>query len=729
MTISEIERLADDEARVKAYREYLEERPNHPIAWFNLAVELEARREYGPAEEAARRLRQLSADLYARLPRRIRELAKTDGDVLDDTPLRREIGDYRLLGVTAATESHILYEAVRVSDGTPVTLRRVLDLSHDHARTLFEAAKAAPDGSGKTLEIVADDDGAPVQVLARVRGAPVTELVKGGALDLDVAVRVARAAAAACGRLHAAGAIHGDLRGDHVVRDDRDSGDERVVLLGTRMKPDAPTPWGRFPARSPEEAAGAAVDARTDIHGLGLVLRQLATGKGDASPTGSDEVDAVIERCLARDPAQRFHTTDELIRALDDLLVRRALPDRVGSWRLGAKLGEGSFGRVYAADNVEVSGLRAAVKILDPYLARSRDMRERFLAEATAASKVDHPGIVKIFDGGTLKDGTTYLAMELLDGDPLEKVLQPGPIECRRAAGLGAQIASALAAAHGAQIVHRDLKPGNLVVLRRGDREVVKVLDFGVALLRGPTREGGSFTMTGRPVGSPAYIAPEVWQSAPDVDGRADIYSLGCVLFECVAGKPPFSATNHYEWQTAHLEKAAPALKTCSPRFQKLVARMLAKKRDDRPDSMVEVAAELEAIAAEDKEKKPAAGGPRAMWPLAFGAALGVGLLVFVVASFAGGSKPNAKPPRTLDAGVVRPDAAVVAPPDAAVVTPPPIDAAVVTPPPIDAAPQPEPPPDARERDPIDPICRRKPWLCRDRIEIERPPHLRDPNR
>ncbi|HEY5925954.1 MAG TPA: hypothetical protein VIV11_29905 [Kofleriaceae bacterium] len=597
MQINDIERMPGVSERIDAYRSYVEQHPNHPVAWFNFAVDLDEARDYGAATTAANRVRTLSQDLYAKLPRRLRELARHGEEPLDEPPAR-SVGDYKILGVEWWSESHIMYKAVRVSDNAPVTLRRVLDLSHAHARAQFEAQKTP---------VVDDSGGAPLQVLPRVRGVPLLELTRGGAVDVDVAMRLVRAAGLECGKLHAAGAVHADLRPEHVVRGDRQGGSEQVTLLGARMRPDAATPWGRFEARSPEEDAGGAADARTDVYGLGLLLYQLASGKpapsladrnaGNLEPI-APEVDELIRRCLARDSAQRFQTTAALVNAIEDLTARRTLPAQIGKWKIGAQLGETPVGRIYAADNVDIAGLSAAVKVLDPLHARDTDARERFLAEASLASKLDHPGIARVFDGGTLADGTTYLAMERLDGPSFDAL--DGPLEPRRAAKLGAEAAHALAAAHSAGVVHGGLSAGSLVIVQKSGREQIKVREFG-----------------GR--GNPSD----------------DVYALGGILRDRIGASAP-------------------------PALTALIERMRSEAPDTRP-TMEQVAVELDAIAAGDTKPQkiePPKRAPRPKhWRLLVAAAsvVAIGVIGFAIAK----RSRTTTPPVRADAAIPAADAAI----------------------------------------------------------------------
>jgi serine/threonine protein kinase len=218
MTFAEIEALPSSAARMAAYRAYVERDPNHPLAWFNLAVECEAARAYDDARSAAETLRRLDPTLVSMLPDRVRQLLP--GNLAPSAIPDHDIGGYRITGVASATESQILYEAVRVTDQMPVTLRRMLDLSHTGARTTFELAVAVPriEGIARAIGVIEDAERGPLLVLERIRGEPLRGDPR-ALLDAEVALRLIRSAARSIDALHRAGALHGDLRPESVVRD------------------------------------------------------------------------------------------------------------------------------------------------------------------------------------------------------------------------------------------------------------------------------------------------------------------------------------------------------------------------------------------------------------------------------------------------------------------------------------------------------------------------------
>lgn len=254
--------------------------------------------------------------------------------------------------------------------------------------------------------------------------------------------------------------------------------------------------------------------------------------------------------------------------------------------------GRGGMGAVYRARDRITGGL-AAVKILRDETAAEH--RERFVREARVMSELTHPAFVRCL-GFNSEGDTPFLAMEWLEGQDLAQRLQGDGISPGDAIRMITRVASALGAAHARGIVHRDIKPSNLFLVE-GDVDRVKVLDFGIAHVQ---QAGASMTRTGASIGTPRYMAPEQARGRRDIDARADVFSLGCVLFECLTGYPPFTGDSPVAVLMKILLEEAPrlgAICTGVPAaIDDLVARMIAKDPEARPCDGLAVAAELEQI-------------------------------------------------------------------------------------------------------------------------------------
>lgn len=266
-------------------------------------------------------------------------------------------------------------------------------------------------------------------------------------------------------------------------------------------------------------------------------------------------------------------------------------PSTIGPYRVIRQLGEGGMGVVYEAVHDAIER-RVAIKVLHPEYAKDRETAARFFDEARAVNRIEHPSLVQISDYGHTQDGTAYLIMEFLHGESLAGRLDRLRAEGQRLAvtevvRIAWQTADALRAAHAKQIVHRDLKPGNLMLVRDpiapgGER--VKILDFGIAKLM---QTGTKRTSTGAVMGTPLYMSPEQCRGAGEVDERSDVYSLGVMLYEMLAGRCPFEAAGGGEVLGMHLFKEPPPLASSAPlapaELVVLTHRLLVKNRETRP--------------------------------------------------------------------------------------------------------------------------------------------------
>jgi serine/threonine-protein kinase len=274
-----------------------------------------------------------------------------------------------------------------------------------------------------------------------------------------------------------------------------------------------------------------------------------------------------------------------------------ALGTQVGAYRLIERIGEGGMGTVWLAEHTML-GRRAAVKVLHASYSTQPEIVARFFNEARAATAINDPGIVQIFDFGHHTDGSAYIVMELLDGEPLDHRIARGPLPVGDALRVMRQVASALGAAHARGIVHRDLKPENIFLVR--DPEVpggerAKLLDFGIAKLA--TGTSNVKTSTSAVMGTPTYMSPEQCRGAGQVDQRADVYSLGCVLYRLLVGRPPFDAEGVGDIIVMHMRDPAPvpsaSVPSIPPAVDDLVLRCMAKDPAERYASGADLASAI----------------------------------------------------------------------------------------------------------------------------------------
>ncbi|HZU83148.1 MAG TPA: serine/threonine-protein kinase [Polyangiaceae bacterium] len=337
-------------------------------------------------------------------------------------------------------------------------------------------------------------------------------------------------------------------------------------------------------------------------------------------------------------------TDDEPPRAADPALLAGT------PYRLLRTIGEGGSGVVWEAEHVEL-GRRVAVKILATEHASSSAGLERFRREARALASLSHPNLVDMLDFGRALDGRVFLAMELLEGETLDVRLRRGPMSWRDAARVAMDTCDALAAAHASGLVHRDLKPENLMLVARSGG--LKLLDFGVATalaqeLGGPGAPAPhqrDARRTFAVFGTPEYMAPEQVAGDP-IDGRADLYALGCVLYEMLTGVAPFGGSSGVEIMGKRLRDAPPSPDTRAPKraipaaLAAVVMRALAKHPEDRFRSAALMRSALEeALSAPERRKTSArriataslvltgmlgSAGASAQWTRAHPSALGL---------------------------------------------------------------------------------------------------------
>lgn len=259
-----------------------------------------------------------------------------------------------------------------------------------------------------------------------------------------------------------------------------------------------------------------------------------------------------------------------------------------GSYRIERVVGSGGTGTVYAATQLRFDR-PVAVKVLRHAIDDER-YQKRFLREARAAARIDHPNAVQLIDVGQCEDGTPYIVSEFLQGETVaERLHRQGALPPRHAATIAIAVLDALGAAHAHGIVHRDVKPANifLATTHAGGPEVAKLLDFGLVKLMDGTDGLGRLTRTGMVGGTPAYTSPENALDQP-IDARTDLYSLGVTMYEMLAGRPPFLRGTVLELLLAHVREPPPPLAEVAPGaapegLERLVSSCLAKRPEDRP--------------------------------------------------------------------------------------------------------------------------------------------------
>ncbi|WP_329388741.1 serine/threonine protein kinase [Streptomyces sp. NBC_01351] len=286
---------------------------------------------------------------------------------------------------------------------------------------------------------------------------------------------------------------------------------------------------------------------------------------------------------------------------------------QIAGYLVESEIGRGGMAVVYRAKDLRLDRT-VALKLLAPQLARNDTFRQRFVHESKVAAAIDHPHIVPVFEAGET-EGLLYIAMRYVAGEDLRAMLdRTGPLSMETAARIAGQVASALDAAHDHGLVHRDVKPGNILVARGTDSEHpehVYLTDFGL------TKKSLSltgFTTAGQFVGTLDYVAPEQIWGKP-VDGRCDVYSLGCVVYETLSGAPPFRRDDDMALLWAHQYDPPPPLSSLRPGLPAAVdavlAKALAKSPEDRWDTCLEFTGALR-HADTPKPKRAAAGPPSA---------------------------------------------------------------------------------------------------------------------
>jgi Tol biopolymer transport system component len=317
----------------------------------------------------------------------------------------------------------------------------------------------------------------------------------------------------------------------------------------------------------------------------------------------------------------------------------------VGHYRIESLLGEGGMGTVYRAFDTTLRR-PAALKVLGPYVTANDEALRRFIGEARSASRLNHPNVVTIYEVGSLETEGHFIAMELVEGETLRSILERGPAGVQQTAEWIAQLADGLATAHAAGIIHRDLKPENVVIAESG---FVKILDFGLAKLRaGPElhdADGRTSTIVkttpGIVLGTVGYMSPEQARGQ-ELDHRTDIFSTGCILYECLTAREPFAGDGALDTmhriiysEPAPIEELAPG---APPELVRITRKCLAKDPAERYQSAKDLAVDLRTL-----QRQPPPTAHRAL-PAVIFAAVTIALLAIATVLVLTRTKPPAKP-------------------------------------------------------------------------------------
>ncbi len=571
------------------------------------------------------------------------------------------ISHYQVLGLLDREEAATVYRARDGRDDRLVALEVLPAPSDPEAleRLRRDAEAAVALGHphiSAALEIGETAEGGIYVARALADGEPLGNRIDRGPMPPEQAVGLASQVAAALGRAHDAGLIHRNLRPANILM--TADGQARVAGFGLAWIVEG---VGGLAYRSPEQLQGGPVDFRTDVWSLGVILYEMLTGRlpfrgadrdaisqailervpvpvAKINPGIPPELDEVVLLALAKPPAER-PVMDDLLVILRGVLAGGELagaeatvvqvpglrsgypePEPVpaapksaegsrpgagmeqpgdgdgfdgGRWiahyRIVDTFGGGAMGTVYKAEDTRLKRT-VAIKLLPPEMTRDAGSKARFLQEAQAASALDHSNICTIHEVGETEDGELYLAMAAYDGETVKAKIARGPLPVAEAVEIARQTALGLAKAHREGIVHRDIKPANLVVTGDG---VVKIVDFGIAKLRG----AGGLNVAGSFLGTPSYMSPEQARGE-EVDPRADVWSLGVVLYEMLAGTRPFRGGEDLKAVLHSLLKDRPAplgrlRPEVPPELERIVGGMLAKSPGERYAGASEALADL----------------------------------------------------------------------------------------------------------------------------------------
>jgi serine/threonine protein kinase/Tol biopolymer transport system component len=570
------------------------------------------------------------------------------------------VSHYQILERLGGGGMGVVYKARDLKLGRLVALKFLSSqrgAPEEEKRRFLREARAASQIDHPNIctihEIDETEDGALFIAMALYEGETLRDRLDRGPLPVPQAVDVAAQIAAGLSRAHEKGVVHRDVKPANVAL--TTDGQVKILDFGIARLSDqsrltrAGMAVGTAAYMSPEQLKGALADPRSDIWALGVVIYEMVTGRlpfddfseremvrailgSDPPPLSQlrpgvpERLERIVARALARQPDGRYASMEALRRDLRSLAApaapeegeadltllelpesasqafRKGSPETregllgrtIGPYRVLGLLGGGGMGVVYKAEDTRLSRT-VALKFLPPELTRDPEAKARFMQEARAASSLDHPNLCTILELGETPDGRLYLAMPCYDGETLRRKIERGPLPVAEAADLAEQVARGLAKAHRNGIIHRDVKPANLIVTGDG---VVKILDFGLAKLAG----SAAMTRTGSSMGTPAYMSPEQARG-DEVDPRTDLWSLGVVLYEMLAGRRPFRGEGEQAVIHAILNQRPRPLgelrPETPPELARIADRLLARDPGDRYASAEEVFAGLRAFRGE----------------------------------------------------------------------------------------------------------------------------------
>jgi serine/threonine protein kinase/Tol biopolymer transport system component len=606
------------------------------------------------------------------------------------------VSHYRILDRLGGGGMGVVYRAVDLKLDRPVALKFLAGqrgASEESKQRFIREARAASALDHPAIctiyEIDETGDGALFIAMALCEGETLRDRIERGPLPLAEAVGIAEQMASGLARAHERGIVHRDVKPANVIV--APDGRVKIVDFGIAKLSDqsritrAGAAVGTAGYMSPEQFHGELVDARTDIWSLGVVIYEMVTGRppftGDSEvevarailgrsprpmvslrPGVPPPLERLVRHALAKRVEDRTASMDAMRAELLDLAPALAVPafssdddrtlldlpgaptllletgvlasagppgSRVGPYEMLEILGGGGMGVVYKARDTRLARI-VALKFLPPELTRDPQAKERFEQEARAASSLDHPNLCTILELGETPDGRLYLAMPCYDGETLRRRIERGALPVAEAADVALQIARGLSKAHRNGIVHRDIKPANVIVTTDG---VVKILDFGLAKLAG----AAAISQAGSSAGTPAYMSPEQARG-DEVDPRTDLWSLGVVLYEMLAGRRPFRGEREQAVIYAILNERPQPLRElrpeAPPELVRIVERLIAKNPAGRYASVDEPLAELRAFAGEPGTTTfltVSSGRKSRRWPWA-AAAVAVAVLAVVAA-------------------------------------------------------------------------------------------------